>query len=135
MGRRAAIEEVGWMPECCLVGGEETEWHFRLRNAGWRILFSSDVEVVHLGGQTVSGNPYLSLEYIKGHLNIHRLHGGRMAFEGVRAAAMLGVASGMAFPGAAGVRSYALGQLRRYTFSSPLWQRPAEAWWQKRDSG
>ncbi len=48
--RRDAIERVGTMDERFFVYGEETDLCWRIKNAGWKILFSPVTEIIHLGG-------------------------------------------------------------------------------------
>lgn len=50
--RKKAIEEIGLLDECFFVYGEETDWCYRFRQAGWKILFTPGAEIVHLGGQS-----------------------------------------------------------------------------------
>lgn len=48
--RREAIEPVGVMDERFFMYGEETDWCYRFKKAGWKILFTPDAEIIHLGG-------------------------------------------------------------------------------------
>jgi len=50
--RRRAIEQTGLMDEQFFVYGEETDWCYRFRQGGWKVLFIPDAEIVHLGGQS-----------------------------------------------------------------------------------
>jgi hypothetical protein len=50
--RRQAIEKVGLMDERFFVYGEETDWCYRFKKKGWKVLFSPDAEIIHYGGQT-----------------------------------------------------------------------------------
>jgi hypothetical protein len=50
--RRKAIKEVGLMDEKFFMYGEETDWCYRFKKAGWKILFTPDAEIVHFGGQS-----------------------------------------------------------------------------------
>jgi len=50
--RRDAIKQVGMMDERFFVYGEETDWCYRFKNKGWKILFSPNAEIIHLGGQS-----------------------------------------------------------------------------------
>ena len=71
--RMEAAREVGPMAEVALVGGEEVEWHYRLRRAGWKIVFFADTSVVHYGSQTVDHATQQHLpEYLKGTLYYFR---------------------------------------------------------------
>ncbi len=49
MGRQA-ISEVGVMDEIFFMYGEETDWCYRFHKAGWKVMFTPDAEIIHLGG-------------------------------------------------------------------------------------
>ncbi len=49
MVRRAAIKQVGMMDEQFFMYGEETDWCYRFKQAGWKILFTPIAEIIHLG--------------------------------------------------------------------------------------
>ena len=48
--RREAINQVGMMDDSYFMYFEETDWCYRFKKAGWKILFTPDAEIVHLGG-------------------------------------------------------------------------------------
>lgn len=48
--QREAIEQVGLMDECFFVYGEETDWCYRFKRAGWKIVFTPDAQIIHFGG-------------------------------------------------------------------------------------
>lgn len=50
--RRDALEQVGGMDERFFMYGEETDWCYRFKAAGWKILFTPAGEIIHLGGQS-----------------------------------------------------------------------------------
>ncbi len=72
--RARAVTQVGYMDEASLVGGEEAEWHKRMADAGWSVVFCTDAQVVHIGKQTVGRDPALDLEYARGWLNYFAKH-------------------------------------------------------------
>jgi len=90
--RGRALRDVGVLDETTQVGGEETEWHRRFWERGWRVVFYPGAEVVHLGSQTVGRDPSLDNEFFKGALNYFRLHGSAGAYLGllVSSAALFG---------------------------------------------
>ena len=57
--RRAAADEVGLFDEDFFMFSEETDWLFRFRQAGWKVLFYPGAEVVHLGGASHGGRLYI----------------------------------------------------------------------------
>ena len=74
--RGACIAEVGEMLEIALVGGEETEWHRRMWDAGWRVVFLPEAEVVHEAHSTVGNRRDLEAEYARSALYYVRRHLG-----------------------------------------------------------
>ena len=50
--RQKAIQQVGTMDEEFFMYGEETDWSYRFRQAGWKVMFTPVCEIIHLGGQS-----------------------------------------------------------------------------------
>lgn len=50
--RKDAIEQVGMMDERFFVYGEEADWCYRFKEAGWKTLFTPEAEIIHYGGQS-----------------------------------------------------------------------------------
>ena len=50
--RREAIEQAGLLDENYFMYGEETEWFFRIRKKGWKILFLPIDSIMHKGGSS-----------------------------------------------------------------------------------
>jgi len=65
MVRRKAIEEVGLMVEVAKFYGEETDWHFRFKEKGWKMYFFPKAEVIHYGSQSVNSPSYDSIRMIE----------------------------------------------------------------------
>jgi GT2 family glycosyltransferase len=95
--RMKAVRQVGPMVEVAIVGGEETEWHRRFKEQGWKVVYFADASVIHYGSQTVrSGSKNLYPEYLKGALYFFKTGrssatyslfcGSLLAMFGVRAA-------------------------------------------------
>ncbi|MEW6556118.1 MAG: glycosyltransferase family 2 protein [Elusimicrobiota bacterium] len=78
--RRKAIQEVGLMDEVSLAYGEETEWHYRFKKKGWKIIFYPAVKVIHYGKQTTENQPSLIKEEVKGILNFFRKHKSHLSY-------------------------------------------------------
>ena len=49
--RRKVIEQVGLLDEAFFMYGEDLDWAKRIKEAGWRIMFSPSVSITHLKGQ------------------------------------------------------------------------------------
>jgi GT2 family glycosyltransferase len=50
--RREAIEQVGVLDEQYFMYGEETDWCFRLKKNGWKVIFAPVGRIIHFGGQS-----------------------------------------------------------------------------------
>ncbi len=70
--RREALEEVGLFDESFFMFSEETDWLYRFRRAGWKVLFAPEAEVVHLGGASHGGSLYV--ENLRGILRFLAKH-------------------------------------------------------------
>jgi len=52
MVRRQAVERVGWLDEDYFLFLEETDWCFRIKEAGWKIYHCPEAEIYHLQGKS-----------------------------------------------------------------------------------
>jgi GT2 family glycosyltransferase len=50
--RRETIDQVGKLDERYFMYGEETDWCYRFTKAGWKVLFTPDAQIIHLGGSS-----------------------------------------------------------------------------------
>lgn len=50
--RREAVEQVGMMDEQFFMYGEETDWCYRFKQAGWKVIFTPVSKIIHLSGQS-----------------------------------------------------------------------------------
>ncbi len=48
--RRQAIDQVGLLDETFFMYGEDLDWAFRIKQAGWQIYYKADVQVLHYKG-------------------------------------------------------------------------------------
>ena len=49
MVRRETVDQVGMIDSDIFMFGEESEWCFRMKKAGWRVLYTPETQVVHIG--------------------------------------------------------------------------------------
>ena len=54
LARREAIDQVGMMDELFFMYGEETDWCYRFKKAGWRVVFAPVAEIIHFGGASTA---------------------------------------------------------------------------------
>jgi len=83
--RRSAADAVGLFDEDFFMFSEETDWCFRFREAGWKVLFYPGAEVVHVGGATTKQNWGRNYrEQIRSHLRFLAKHHGLREAERAR---------------------------------------------------
>lgn len=79
--RRAAIDEVGVMDPMYFVYGDDPDWCYRFKKAGWKIMFTPDAEIIHLGGQNTKRAPDKFLLQLHGSKLIFvQKHHGKLSF-------------------------------------------------------
>jgi GT2 family glycosyltransferase len=73
--RREAVKQVGMLDERFFMYCEETDWCYRFRQAGWKVLFTSNAQIIHLGGQSSKQMPVeMSLQLRGSILQFMRKH-------------------------------------------------------------
>jgi GT2 family glycosyltransferase len=82
MVRREAADAVGLFDESFFMFSEETDWTYRLHQAGWEVAFVADAEVVHVGGASHGGRLYV--ENLRGLLRFFAKHRGLREAERAR---------------------------------------------------
>jgi N-acetylglucosaminyl-diphospho-decaprenol L-rhamnosyltransferase len=116
--RREAADTVGLFDEDFFMFSEETDWCYRFRQAGWKVLFFPGAEFVHVGGATTRQNwGPMFREQVRGHLRFLAKHRGRREAE--RARKLLQVSlrlRALLFPGERG-RTY--GETARWLAGAP----------------
>ena len=106
--RREAADTVGLFDEDFFMFSEETDWLYRFRQAGWKVLFTPDAEFVHVGGATTkkTWGPMFR-EQVRSHIRFLAKHRGRREAERARRLLLVSLRlRGLAFPGERG-RTYA----------------------------
>jgi len=54
--RAEVIRQIGFLDESFFMYGEETDWCYRACQAGWKLLFTPEARIVHLGGASSRQN-------------------------------------------------------------------------------
>jgi N-acetylglucosaminyl-diphospho-decaprenol L-rhamnosyltransferase len=72
--RRAAIEEVGPADDAFFLFSEETDWAYRFRAAGWKVVFFPGAGATHVYAASHKGQ--LFVENLRGQLRFLRKHRG-----------------------------------------------------------
>jgi N-acetylglucosaminyl-diphospho-decaprenol L-rhamnosyltransferase len=105
--RREAADTVGLFDEDFFMFSEETDWCYRFRQAGWKVLFYPGAEFVHVGGATTRQNwGPMFREQVRGHLRFLAKHRGRREADRARRLLLASLRlRAVAFPGERG-RTY-----------------------------
>lgn len=75
LARRAVLEAIGGFDEGFFLYEEDVDLCLRVREAGWRILYTPTAEVVHHLGRSMDQVPALArLEYHRSHLRLYAKH-------------------------------------------------------------
>ncbi len=74
MVRREAIETVGLLDESFWMYGEDIDWAFRIKQAGWTVLYYPKVTVLHVKRAASRLNPRARLEFQRASLIFYRKH-------------------------------------------------------------
>ena len=116
--RREAADTVGLFDEDFFMFSEETDWCYRFRQAGWKVLFTPEAEFVHVGGATTRQNwGPMFREQVRGHVRFLDKHGGPKDAERARRLLLASLRlRGFLFPGARG-RTYK--EAARWLAASP----------------
>jgi N-acetylglucosaminyl-diphospho-decaprenol L-rhamnosyltransferase len=73
--RREAWLQVGGLDERFFLFLEETDWCYRAKRAGWRVVYYPNVTIVHLGEHSVNQNPVGNLPQLyHSYIQFYRKH-------------------------------------------------------------
>lgn len=72
--RREVIAQVGLLDESFWMYGEDIDWAFRIKQAGWKVLYYPRVTVLHLKRAASRQNPRTRLEFQRASLIFYRKH-------------------------------------------------------------
>ena len=66
MVRREVIDEVGLLDENFFMYGEDIDWCYRIKKAGWKIVYYPEAQIIHYkGGSSDKKNPKLIYEFYR----------------------------------------------------------------------
>lgn len=79
--RKGAIDEVGVMDPTYFVYGDDPDWCYRFKKTGWKVLFTPEPKIIHLGGQTTKQKTRQFRWQLHGSILIFmRLHRSKVSF-------------------------------------------------------
>lgn len=92
MLRRTTIEQIGLMDHQFFMYAEETDWCYRANQAGWKVNFYPEAEIIHLGGQSTKQNSIpMFIEAHKSHHKFIRKYHGRVYLLMVKLVLVIGI--------------------------------------------
>lgn len=74
MVRREAVEQVGLLDEAFWMYGEDIDWAYRIKQAGWKVLYYPRVTALHVKRAASRNNPRTRLEFQRASLIFYRKH-------------------------------------------------------------
>ncbi len=78
--RREALQQVGGLDESFFMYGEDMDWSYRFRKAGWRSVFCAESAAVHYGGASSAAAPArFYVEKQRANVQYWKKHHGRPA--------------------------------------------------------
>ena len=91
MVKREAIDAVGLLDEAFWMYGEDIDWAFRIKQAGWKVLYYPQVTVLHLKRAASRQNPRTKLEFQRASLIFYRKHYAEKTPRPVHLAVLVGL--------------------------------------------
>ncbi len=90
MVRREVVEQVGGLDEQFFIYSEEIDWCRRIREAGWRVFYLPQAEVIHYWrGSTRQRQAAMKAELYRSKLQYFRKHDGPWAALALRGAVLI----------------------------------------------
>jgi N-acetylglucosaminyl-diphospho-decaprenol L-rhamnosyltransferase len=74
MVRREVVEQVGLLDEGYWMYGEDLDWAFRIKKAGWKIMYDPEVTVLHVKRASSRLNPEARVAFYQAMLKFYRDH-------------------------------------------------------------
>lgn len=75
MIRSEVLENAGWMDEGIFMYMDEVEWCWRIKKAGWKVMFYPEAEIIHFGGgSSPSGRKWPIVNIYRGLLYFYKKH-------------------------------------------------------------
>jgi N-acetylglucosaminyl-diphospho-decaprenol L-rhamnosyltransferase len=74
MVRREAIQQVGLLDEAFFMYGEDLDWAYRIKQAGWKVYYNADVQVLHYKGAASRHSRKARYEFYRAMYLFYRKH-------------------------------------------------------------
>lgn len=89
--RREAVQAVGLLDETFFMYGEDLDWAFRIKEAGWKVWYHPQVTVKHVKRAASRRSPKAQFEFQRAMLIFYRKHYRRTTPLGMHGVVMLGL--------------------------------------------
>lgn len=105
LARSSTVDDVGLLDERFYTYGCESDWCYRIRKAGWKVMFVPSTSIIHYGGEhSINSNRMVKKHenLVRYHVNrfyFFRKHYGQMYFVLLRYLVFLAAASRLAYYG------------------------------------
>jgi GT2 family glycosyltransferase len=75
MIRRQVVDKIGTLDERFFMYGEELDWCLRTKNAGWKVMYYPDAEIIHYKGECSKSNSRkAAFEFYRSMYLFHKKH-------------------------------------------------------------
>lgn len=80
--RRTTLEQVGMLDEAFFMYGEDLDWCYRIRQAGWKIFYVPITRIIHFKGESSRGKGFRNIMpfYKSMHIFVRKHYRGRSFF-------------------------------------------------------
>lgn len=90
--RRALYEQLPGMDEKFGIYFEETDWCYRARRAGWKLLYTPEATITHLGAHSTSKDPErFSAQFYRSQSYFYRKNYGLLPYAALKAITVVGL--------------------------------------------
>lgn len=72
--RKAVVDQIGVLDEDFFIYGEDVDWCIRAKNAGWKLMYYPDAEILHYQGGCSANSRKTSYEFYRAMVLFHRKH-------------------------------------------------------------
>lgn len=75
MVRKSVVDEIGMLDEDFFMYGEDIDWCYRIKQAGWKIYYNPFVSIIHYKGASSKKKPYkIVYEFHRAMFLFHKKH-------------------------------------------------------------
>lgn len=117
MVRREVLDQVGFLDEDYFFFMEETDWCYRMRRQGWKVIHVPQARIQHLGGGTAKKFSWRSkVEYYRSRYLFFRKHRSRLSTALLAAGLFVKILFGLAMNGVGAVLAFGKREKMRRRF-------------------